>query len=128
MKAATALITCFIALSLWSCSRVQDEFVVRDPKSVVRSAELMMYGKRRQLVKSNGQYSIMFPIKYDANGVILVRMEDGSTIKCTIGYVAPGTESYWEYEIINGKCLSTQYRPRNPNKKHNIFNQFYEWF
>ena len=126
MKVATALTVCFIALSLWSCSRVQDEFVVRDPKGVVRSAELMLYGERRQLIKSNGQYSILFPIKHDADGVILVKLGDGSTTNCIIGYVTPGTDSYWEYEIINRKCVNTQYKPRNSNKKYNIFNKYYE--
>ncbi len=120
------LIALIAVAGLWSCTRVQDEFVVRDPGGVVRFAELRLFGERHQLVQSMGQYRTLLPIKHDADGIILVTLVNERTTSCIVGYVTPGTGSYWEYEIRDGKCVDTEYRARNPRKKHTIFNQYYE--
>lgn len=104
MNRASILLVCFGLLSLASCKRVSNEFIIHDPESVVSSAELRLCGKHLQLAKSKGEIRGKVPITCEGEGSILVGLSGGRETACHVGYVTPGGEQTFEFVVQNGQC------------------------
>lgn len=101
---ASILLVCLGLLTLVSCKRVSNEFIIHDPEGVVSSAELRLCGDRLQLAKSNDEIRVKVPITCEGEGSILVDLSGGRETACHIGYVTPGGEQTFEFVVQNGQC------------------------
>jgi hypothetical protein len=104
MKIAPIFVLIIGVLSLISCNRINNEFVILDLKDVVTQAEVRLCGKHLKLVKSGGEFSGAMPITCEGEGSVLLRLSDGNVTSCLIGYVTPGIEQSFEFVVEDGHC------------------------
>ncbi len=104
MKKATIAMLILGVLSLISCSRINNEFVVVDQNDVVTLAEVRLCGKHQQLSKFDAEFRGSMPITCEGEGIILLRLADGSETRCHIGYFTPGLEQTFQFTLEGGHC------------------------
>jgi hypothetical protein len=104
IRKATVTILILGVLSLISCNRINNEFVILDQKNVVTQAEVRLCGQHLKLVKSGGEFSGTMPITCEGEGSVLLRLSDGNETSCLIGYVTPGIEQSFEFVVEDGHC------------------------
>lgn len=104
MNRFVVVISISAMLSISSCMRVNNEFIIDDPEGVVSSAELRLCDKFLKLNRSEGVVRRAMPITCEGAGSILVRLSNGKETTCPIGYVTPGAQDTFRYVIKNGEC------------------------
>ena len=112
MKRATVFLFCIGAIALSPCRKVSNEFILHDPDSIVSSAETILCGKHLQLTKSEHEFRGKVLITCEGEGSVLINLKDGKQTSCHIGYVTPGMEQAFEFNIKNGQCLSAFRDPK----------------
>ena len=108
------LVALISVLGLWSCTRINDHFVVLDPAKAASSAELQLCGKKLNLAKSKGGFAGDYPVTCEDDGRIVVILADRQEAYCRVEYPSPRLEEYWEYEIKGRQCLEIEYEPSAP--------------
>lgn len=86
------------------CSPTNNEFVVVDQSDAVASAELQLCGERRLLERKGNVLAGTLPVKCEGHGRILVHLRNERTTICPVGYVTPGAEQTFRYQIEDGQC------------------------
>jgi hypothetical protein len=88
------------------CERVDNTFVVNDVGGSVASAELRLCGSRVELSRSGHRLRGTKRISCEGEGDIVVRLSDGRRASCHIGYVTPGAEQSFEFNVEGAQCLT----------------------
>ncbi len=92
-----------LPLLVTACSGAVNTFEVNVPEPA--SAELQLCGQRTSLERSGENLVATRRISCEGHGAIVVRIPKKPTIKCTVGYVTPGVEQNFRYEVHNGRCI-----------------------
>jgi hypothetical protein len=87
------------------CSRVDNSFSIYDPNGQVSKAELRLCGAQVELVRSNDRLGGKKSIRCEGEGDIALRLANGNTVLCHIGYITPDAEQRFSFELVNGRCL-----------------------
>jgi len=86
------------------CSRVENTFEIDDPSGSVTSAELRLCGSRVMLNRSGVQFRGSQRARCEDDGVIAVRLSDGSETSCPIGYVTAGAAQDFKFVVEKSQC------------------------
>ena len=114
MNTMAKLTTLITIAGLWSCTKVNNHFVVLDPGKTASSAELQLCGKHLKLAKSKEGFAGDYPVTCEDDGRIVVILPDRQESYCRVEYPTPRLEGYWEYEIKGKGCQEIEYKPSAP--------------
>jgi hypothetical protein len=103
-KKLFGLLGCSWIFCLSSCGNVSNDFVIKDPAGTILSAEIRLCNKHVQLIRFGREFRGKMPITCEGDGDILVHLSNGRETVCKIGYVTPGAQQKFQFEVENDNC------------------------
>jgi len=94
------------------CTREQNAFEVRSKDAV--SAELFLCGKTTALERRGDTLRTVRPADCEADGAIIVRFADRTSVSCPIGYVTSGLGQSFRFKVSGSQCVDIEDLPTKP--------------
>ena len=91
-----------IPLLTVGCGRTANTFEVHAPES--SSAVLHLCGQTTDLERSGEALAATRAITCEGHGVISVRFPNRPPVNCAIGYVTPGMEQSFRFDVDGDRC------------------------
>ena len=85
-------------------SAVANTFQVDTASSPGAVATLVICGKETPLERRGPLLAIARPITCEGHGEVRVRLADGRTSTCPIGYVTVGAKQEFRFRLLDGMC------------------------
>jgi len=85
-----------------------DRFSVEVGEDRAAGAELHLGGSNGPptSLRRSGRFLVTSRVIHgDGDGVIRVRLKDGSVVECTVGYVTNGARQEWGYKVVGQECI-----------------------
>lgn len=93
-----------LLLICWSCTRIENTFVVKDEAKLVTSATLTLCGKDTPLRRGGDRFGGGKVIDCEGSGRIRLRYASGQEHDCTVGYVTPGAVQSFTFRATATGC------------------------
>ena len=104
LSASAPLLLCLMLPALAGCNRVENRFTIDDPEGRIASAQIQLCGSTTKLDQTGNRFTASQAITCEGEGDILVQLADTQEISCHIGYVTPGAEDEFKFEIKDSQC------------------------
>ncbi|ODP38475.1 hypothetical protein BFL28_13960 [Sphingomonas turrisvirgatae] len=97
-------LTPLLLLMGWSCTRIENTFVVHDEAKLVASATLTLCGDDTPLRRSGDRFGGSRVIDCEGSGSIRLRYASGREYNCIVGYVTPGSVQNFTFRPTRTGC------------------------
>lgn len=93
-----------LLLLITTCSGVPNTFAVDVSEAPGTTASLALCGEHAALKLSGATLRITRPITCEGEGDVRLKLKDGSSVICHVGYVTPGAEQSFRWRVHKGAC------------------------
>ena len=93
-----------LAFCLAACQRASNRFVVTASVDTVQSATVRLCNSQTGLGRRGDILEGSAPANCEGEGDIMLRLSNGRTALCRIGYVTPGAGQVFSYVVEKNQC------------------------